>query len=220
MIDSFNLKLNNEKRQEVYMKTKVIMKRELFGKEISQDSQNEFFSATDLVMAGNKWRIENGLPFFNLNSWIDTKGTKEFMHELEKEFGKVKINSKGKNHHTWVHPYLFIDIALAINPKLKVKVYDWIYDALIKYRNKSGDSYKKMAGALYFSLSNKSEFRDTLIDYANRIKFECGVSDWQTATEKQLQLRDKIHDYISMLSDIIREKNNLFDVAVKKAKDE
>jgi hypothetical protein len=32
---------------------------------------------------------------------------------------------------------------------LKIEVYSWLFDKLIKYRNNSGDSYKKMAGALF-----------------------------------------------------------------------
>jgi len=202
------------------MKTEVIMKRELFGNEISQSSQSGYFSATDLIRAGNKWRIDNGKEYFDLNVWMQNKSTKEFIAELEKQFGQVKINSKGKGHHTWVHPYLFIDIALAISPQLKIEVYKWITDELLKYRNDSGDSYKKMAGALYISISNKSEFRNVLIEYATRIKYECKVEDWQIATEKQLKYRDKIHEYISIFSDIIREKNNLIDIAIKKARQE
>lgn len=200
------------------MKTSVEMKRELWGGEISQNSQTGFFSATDLVRLGNKWRVENGLPFFNLNTYFTTKSTKEFCEILQASEGKIKINAKGKGQHTWVHPYLFIDIALAINTELKITVYKWIYDELIKYRNKSGDSYKKMAGALYLSINNKSKFKETLIDFANKIKNECGVEDWQHATEQQLELRNKIHEYVSIFSDIIHDEKNLIEVSIEKAK--
>lgn len=203
------------------MKTEVIMKRELFGCEISQSSKTEFLSATDLSRAGNLWRLQNNMPLFNMNTFFETKSVKEFVSELELKYGIVKINSKGKNQHTWVHPYLFIDMALAISPTLKIEVYSWLFDHLIKYRNDSGDSYKKMTGALYLMISNKSEFKDIIVEYANRIKLECGnVDDWQMASEKQLQLRDKIHEYISIFSDIIRDKENLISVAIKKAKEE
>ena len=50
------------------MKTQVLMKRELFGCEITQQSKTEFFSATELVSAGNKWRASNGLINFNLSN--------------------------------------------------------------------------------------------------------------------------------------------------------
>jgi hypothetical protein len=202
------------------MITRVIMKRQLFDCEISQQSDNSFFSATDLVRAGNKWRVINGLNQFNMSEWLRQKGTKEFVKSLSDEYGEVIKSGKGRGKHTWVHPYLFIDMALSINPNLKLTVYEWIYDNLIKYRNHSGDSYKKMTGALYISLSNKSNFQKDIIDIANKIKLECNVTDWQTANENQLKLRDKIHEYISLLSDIIREKNNLIEVAIKKAKNE
>ena len=52
------------------MVTEVIMKREIFGKEISQKSKSEFFSATDLVRAGNRWRIQNELEPFNMKAWL------------------------------------------------------------------------------------------------------------------------------------------------------
>ena len=77
------------------MLTEVIMKRQLFGCEISRKSQSEYFSATDLVKAGNKWRITNGLLPFNMTHWLETKSTKEFIQSLEAKFGKVKINAHG-----------------------------------------------------------------------------------------------------------------------------
>lgn len=202
------------------MTTTVLMKRELFGCEIAQNNQNNFFSATDLVAAGNKWRIRNDLPIFSLKSFLQTKEAKEFIGFLEDEFGVVKINSKGKNQHTWVHPFLFIEIALAISPKLKIEVYSWLYDSLIKYRNSSGDSYKKMCGALYLTQSNKSTFANDIKELAKRIKAECNVDDWEHASEEQLQLRDRIHNNIALLSDILTDRENLYSVAIKKAKED
>ena len=124
------------------MKTEVIMRRELFGMEVRQKSKSEFFSATDLVRAGNHWRAVNNKPFFNLTAWLKTKSTSEFIAELEKEYGSAI--SKGSK--TWVHPFLFIDLALAISPKLKIEAYTWLYDQLLSNRNDSGDSYKKCVG--------------------------------------------------------------------------
>ncbi|MCK9577361.1 MAG: KilA-N domain-containing protein [Clostridia bacterium] len=202
------------------MITEVVMERELFGGVIRQKSKSEMFSATDLVLAGNKWRVSKGLPFFNLAAYFQNKGTKEFMKELENEYGVVKINSRGKGGNTWVHPFLFIDIALAISPELKIKAYQWLYDCLLKYRNDSGDSYKKMCGSLYITETNKSLYTQNICKVANRIKLECGVQDWQSATEEQLKLRDKIQDNISLLSDIIKDRENLIDISVKKAKED
>lgn len=188
------------------MKTEVNMKRNLFGCEITQKSKSEMFSATDLVKAGNKWRIQNGINPFDLTEFFRQKQTKEFIEELEKKYDKVKISGRGRNSHTWVHPYLFIDIALAISPKLKIETYQWITDYLLKYRNDSGDSFKKMSGALYLKCPNKREFQNIISDVSNKIKEACNVEswdEWQSSNEETLNLRNKIHENIALLVDIL-----------------
>jgi len=198
------------------METEVIMKRELFGREISQKSKSEYFSATDLVKAGNMYRIGKGMQPFDMSVWFSQKNVKEFVQSLENKFGKVKISGNGRGHHTWVHPYLFIDMALSINPDLKIEVYGWLYDCLLKYRNDSGDSYKKMAGAIYSRIPNKSDYTKYIIQVADKIKETIGVDDWQHASETQLELRDIIHDNISLLSDVLPVDESV-RIGIKKA---
>ena len=105
------------------MKTQVIMRREIFGSEISQQSKTEFFSATDLVRAGNEYRAKKGIKYFNFAQFLKNKSTIIFIEELDKKFGKSIVKGRGRTNHTWVHPLLFIDIALAISPELKIEVY-------------------------------------------------------------------------------------------------
>ena len=200
------------------MKTAVIMKRELFGCEVEQNSKTEMFSATSLVKAGKIWRTTNGLAEFNLSQWLNSLSTKEFITELEKKHGasSVLVKGRGRGSNTWVHPLLFIDIALAISPKLKIEVYEWIFDNLIKYRNESGDSYKRMAGALFVNAQNKAHFPAYIQDVANKIRLACHVDDWQTATEAQLSNRDKLHDAISLLTDVLRNNDDAVRIGILK----
>ena len=123
---------------------------------------------------------------------------------------------RGRGSNTWVHPLLFIDIALAISPKLKIEVYEWIFDNLIKYRNESGDSYKRMAGALFVNAQNKAHFPAYIQDVANKIRLACHVDDWQTATEVQLSKRDKLHDAISLLTDVLRNNDDAVRIGILK----
>ena len=188
------------------MITEVIMKRELFGHQISQKSKSEFFSATDLQKAGNDWRRKNGLRDFNLSQFLKSKSTVQFINELEEKFNtKVVISGRGRTTATWVHPLLFIDIALSISPKLKIEVYDWIYDTLIKNRNNSGDSYKEMASALWQRHTNHREFPVFISKVADYIKNQIGVNDWNEATTEQLQLRDKIHTAIKLYCNVLTD---------------
>jgi len=188
------------------MKTEVIMKRELFGVEVRQKSKEEYFNATDVVKAGNKFRVGKDLNPFNLSQFLEYNSTKEFIKEIE-ESEKVdayKI-SKGRNGGTWVHPLLLIDIALAIHPKLKLEAYKWLHDFLLKNRNKSGESFNKMTGVLYNRHGDKKTYHKFINSVCLKIREYCGVSAtskdaWQNASEEQLEKRDKIHNRVYTLA--------------------
>jgi len=197
------------------MITQIEMKRELFGNEIKQQSKTGFFSATDLTNVGNKWRFNNDMAIFNLPLFLKSKGTLIFITELENKYGIAISKSKGRNSQTWVHPLLFIDIALSINPKLKIEVYEWLFDNLIKFRNDSGDSYREMTAAIWIRFKNKREFPKYIIRVANYIKKACDVDDWNTANEQQLKLRDKMHDSIKTLTNVLTNTDDAVRLGVK-----
>ena len=199
------------------MKTEVIMKRELFGKEVCQKSKSGFFSATDLVAAGNAWRVANGRTIFKLQAWLYTDGTKEFIEHLEEETGApVKMASKGRNGKTWVHPFLFMDLALALSPELKFEVYTWMTDELLKNRSLSGDSYKTMCGALYLNATRKDTFPAYITDVANKIKRLIGVDSWEEATVEMLYRRDRVHKEIALLADVLRKNDDAVNIALER----
>lgn len=185
------------------MITEVIMHRGLFDSEIRQKSKSGFFNATDLVRAANVWRRDKGMAPFNLSYFLKEKRTEAFLDALSEKYGTVLEVTRGRDGTTWVHPYLFIDIALALDPQLKIEVYGWLYDYLLKYRNDSGDSYKKMSGSIANAVPNRENFRTVIASVAVKIRTAIGVEDWQHATQEQLELRDKMHNNISLLCDIL-----------------
>lgn len=198
------------------MKTEVIMKRELFGIQISQKSKSEFFSATDLKKAGDRWRYDNDMSPFNMSGWLKQTSTREYIDELEKKIGGPALSiTRGRNGHTYVHPLLFIDMALAISPTLKVEMYGWLFDNLIKFRNTSGDSYRRMSGALWAKTLNKQKFSDEIADTARRIRDAVGVENWQEATEKQLKVRDKMHENIALLAEVMNNNREAIRLGIK-----
>lgn len=197
------------------MTSSVVMKRELFGSQISQNSKSEFFSATDLVRAGNSFRKKEGLNEFNLSQFLKQDSVKEFINELEKRESISPLSiGRGRSANTWVHPLLFIDIALAISPKLKIEVYEWLFDHLIKNRNGSGDSYKEMSAALYVIYGNKSDFPRFISKVADFIRESVGVTHWETATQEQLKQRDDIHKAVKTLTLVLTDPNQCVRVGV------
>lgn len=186
------------------MKTEVIVKRPFMGFQIRQKSKSELMSATDLVKVGNIKRSEVGQGSFNLQMYLKRKSTIEFIEELQKDNKHVLVTDRKKG--TWVHPLLFMDIALTMDARFKVKVYEWIKDNLIKYRNDSGDSYKRMTGSLYQKVPAR-DFIKTVPKVAKYIREEIGVKDWNEASEQQLKLRDRVHDNVSLLLDVTSSAN-------------
>lgn len=199
---------------ELFMKSEVTMQREIFGLPVAQKSKSELLSATDLERAGNRYRILDGKTPFDLKNYLNTKGTKEFIAELEANFGKVLISGRTKGGHVWVHPLLFVDIALTISPKLKVEVYKWLSDNLIKFRNDSGDSFNKLRGLMWERCTNKSTFKDLITGVAVRIKKAVKVNDWQDATEEQLKQRDDIHNQAYAVLSITKDIDTAVTVAI------
>jgi hypothetical protein len=200
------------------MESEVYLERKLLNGIVRQSSKTEYLNVNDLLLVANKWRINNDMNLFKYDVWYNSTSTKEFLTELEMQICKPPIISRrGKNGERWVHPFAFIDLALAIDPKLKIDVYSWLYDELIKYRNNSGDSYKKMCGALYENCTNKSTFHRGVSATALMIQKACKVFDWQKASEEQLKLRDKIHDNIALLCDVLRDNNQAIRIGIDKA---
>lgn len=87
-----------------------------------------------------------------VNDYFDLSSTKEFIYTImEREnydtgnypYHKSRAN-KGDNAGTWMHPLLFIDFAMWINPSFKYDVLKFVYDEMIKFRNLAGDAYPAM----------------------------------------------------------------------------
>ena len=202
----------------------MVMERSIFGKTIKQKHKSEMLSAKDLIDAGNEYRVKElgKRNFVTMNDYLKTQSAKDFLETMEEEFGSdTKLYIKNKEH--WVHPYVFMDIALWINPKLKVKVYKWLHDSLLKNRDVSGNSYNKMTGIVFKHFKPFKEAKEEIRSIATAIQNACDVSNtskkkWELATEEQLKLRNTIQDYICLLYPIMG--SDAIDHAVSKAKED
>lgn len=132
------------------MKTNVVMIRSMGNYEISQRTKDGMFNATSLL---KQYNISSGFKkeikdYFNNKSTIEfintVRNDEEFLHKGNYPYHKSRAN-KGINAGTWMHPYLFIDFAMWLNPKFKLTVIKFVYDELIKNRHSAGDNYKMLS---------------------------------------------------------------------------
>lgn len=116
---------------------------------VEQRTKDAMFNATSLL---KQWNLSEGLlRGKEVNGFLKTKPTQEFIETLAESEGlntnRIVLTTKGKNGGTWMHPYLFIDFAMWINPKFKLQVIKFVYDELIKYRHDAGDYYRTLSSS-------------------------------------------------------------------------
>ena len=135
------------------MKTNQVMIRPMGDFKVSQRTKDGFFNATDLL---KQWNAAGLGTQKEMKHYFENKSTGEFIKALMSEenlhgqnsaYVKSKA-SRGENAGTWMHPLLFIDFAMWLNPTFKVKVLKFVYDEMIKFRNLAGDAYPTMCRAV------------------------------------------------------------------------
>lgn len=155
------------------MKTNQVMIRPMGEFKVTQRTKDGFFNATDLLKQWNNAGLGNQKE---MKHYFENKSTGEFIKALISEedlHGKnsayVKSKaSRGENAGTWMHPLLFIDFAMWLNPSFKVKVLKFVYDEMIKFRNLAGDAYPRMCAAVYTILP-KGLFKQKVRDLAKSL---------------------------------------------------
>jgi hypothetical protein len=159
------------------MKTEVIMNstdRELFGVTIKQSSKNSFLSVSDLQKAYEKARWQYGWSDRKVNDILQTNETKERVYYLLKEsnliktdllgfmemvksegltkvlkgLGVYKTTGRGENKSTYADPYIWVLLAMELNPMLYAKVIIWMTDTLIFDRLEAGAEFLPMNTAI------------------------------------------------------------------------
>jgi len=136
------------------MKTNVTMVRKMGSFDVSQRTKDGMFNAGELLM---QWNKSTGMTK-KVTHFMDLNQTKEFLQVLDNEVSrdsaysvsKCKTNKDGSKiaGETWMHPYLFIDFAMWINPRFKYDVIRFVYDQLIQFRHDAGDNYRGLTKAL------------------------------------------------------------------------
>lgn len=132
------------------MKTNNVMIRPMGKFNVEQRTKDGMFNATALL---KQWNESSGQQK-QMSHYFENTGTEEFINALIseenlKERNSVYLKCRGKySGGTWMHPLMFIDFAMWINPTFKVKVLKFVYDQMIKYRNDAGDAYRELGSAM------------------------------------------------------------------------
>lgn len=187
--------------------------RNLFGINIRQQTKDGWLNLSDLQDAYDKCRIKHGWSKKNVNNIIDKDkrdNVERMFYILEKQgfislsFNKfideVEVNglvktlkkykaykTTGARHTktTWANPYVWVLVAMEMNPKLYAEVVSWLADKLIINRIEAGNFYKDLTNAVgkFHDVDYRSLAK--AINYIVFNRHETGIR--QSATQQQLE---------------------------------
>lgn len=165
------------------MKTNVVLNstdRELFGITIRQNTKEQYLSITDLQRAYEKARWQYGWGERGINTIMQSLDFRErlyflliernlikvgiptFTEMIDKEgitkvlkgLGIYKTTGRGANKSVMADPYVWVLLAMELNPMLYAKVIIWLTDTLIFNRIEAGSEYLPMNAAIKKCIGN------------------------------------------------------------------
>lgn len=177
--------------------------------DVSQRTKDGYFDANILLY---QWNLKKGNSKRQMLEFLSSKKTLEFVEVLNEELTqsdnsdmafilKKGVNtSKGKTKdEVWMHPYLFIDFAMWLNPKFKLSVIKFVYDELIKQRNNAGDNYISLSASGVKLVGY--DFREVAIAMQWIVYNKKGKNLRQTATQEELQELNELQSKLAFLID-------------------
>ena len=131
------------------MKTNQEMIRKMGNFNVIQRTKDGMFNATDLLKQWNNQscserKMDNFFASHKTNEFINTIIEREKLNTPK----MVYLKTRGKKGGTWMHPMLFIDFAMWINPEFKYDVIKFVHDEMIRYRNEAGDAYRELSSGV------------------------------------------------------------------------
>lgn len=91
--------------------------------------------------------LDDFMKIIPTQAFIRTIAKRENLNPIRDVYKTSKARAD-RGGGTWMHPLLFIDFAMWINPVFKYDVLKFVYDQMIKYRNDAGDAYRELGSAV------------------------------------------------------------------------
>lgn len=154
-----------------------------------QRTSDGYFNATKLIELWNKGNRQNK----QLGNYMKNQSTSEYVNQLKSEGIERPIiagRGSGDNAGTWVHPKVFIDLAMWVSVEFKSKVIDYVLDGLIKNRHDAGDYYNEMMKSIlesYVDTHGKKPKPHIYINEANMLKSLVEPKDRNCMTSLELR---------------------------------
>ena len=207
------------------MTTNLILEskdRELFGITIKQETKTGFLSLSELQRAYENARWQYGWSERRYDVIMQTNDFKERVFYLLEEQGIIKVDILGfmemcekegvtkvlKGLGVWkttgarssksvmCNPYIWVLLAMELNPKIYAKVVVWLSDSLIFNRLEAGNEYKPMNVAIK-SIINNPDYSKYAVAINERVFMKHMTGMRNLASSQELKNITKIEQFIT-----------------------
>jgi hypothetical protein len=206
--------------------------------------KNMMGSLTEVWKIGNAYRTKRGLPELDLNNWLRSPETLEYVRVVEEDLNVKCVDStpleirnsalvknltsplittkRGKGGGTWAHLYILLDAAARLDPQFKHKMYKtFVEGKLLQWRDDGGDEFINLNIAIdaYLPERDGMDNMNVFIYVAKQLKAKIlsPYDTWNTASLPQLEKRARLEkDLCNYLRlGMIRNYDHLKEVIAK-----
>jgi len=156
---------------------------------------------TQLWKVGTIMRVNNGMAVPQLNNFLQSQSTKDFIEVCERKTGKpcIEITGRGKNGRTWASIHMMIYAAEYLSTEFHFEVIDaFINNKILEWRDVSGDEFKALNIAIDNYLPNREEKsnKGIYINVARMLlkKVNQDLKSWNDASADELRDRASIEN--------------------------
>lgn len=201
------------------MKTNQLMQVRIGDHVLPIEHKTMVGNLTEVWKIGNAYRKMRDLPELDMNNWLRSPETLEYIQVVEKDLGFKYVDpthyeikdskltkmitspliktKRGKGGGTWAHLYILLDAAARLDPNFKHQMYKtFVEGRILQWREDSGDEFINLNIAIDAYLPEREGKENTgiFIQVAKQLKAKIlnGEEVWNTATFSQLEKRAKI----------------------------